>query len=277
MLHYKKEYTGSHIDVNNLIDSNELIIGCLDLCITTKCNQKCKGCSSLIPLYKSPSNVELELILSSLEKLFSIINRIIRVHVLGGEPFLHSQLTQILEYLNEKKEVDEVIILTNGTVAPNEPRLYSALKNPKNRVRISCYDLMADKVEKTVDEFKKANIKYYVKHYGKDAEYWYDCGGFELRNRTDIELQEQYNNCKVEWMSLLKGFLYPCPRAAHSIDLGLQPANDNCISLMDDSIAHEELKTRIINFAFNSDFYPACNRCDRGTKQCKQILAAQQL
>lgn len=277
MLHYKKEYTGSHIDVNNLIDSNELIIGCLDLCITTKCNQKCKGCSSLIPLYKSPSNVELELILSSLEKLFSIINRIIRVHVLGGEPFLHPQLTQIIEYLNEKKEVDEVIVLTNGTVAPKEPRLYAALKNPKNRVRISSYDLMAEKVKKTVDTFEKYRINYYVKRYGKDAEHWYECGGFELRNRTDIELKEQYKNCKVEWMSLLKGSLYPCPRAAHSIDLGLQPSKDNCIPLMDDSIAQEELKNRIINFAFNSDYYPACNRCDRGTKQCKKILAAQQL
>lgn len=275
MLHYKSEYTGSHIDVNTLIESNELILGCLDLCITTRCNQKCRGCSSLMPFYQSPSDVELELVLYSLDKLFSLIDRIIRVHVLGGEPFLHSQLAQIIEFLNEKKEVDEVIVLTNGTVVPSEPRLYSALQNKKNRVRISCYDSTTEKVNRTIAAFERNNINYYVKRYGKDAEQWFDCGGFELRNRTDSELEEQYNNCKVEWMSLLKGVLYPCPRAAHSIDLGLQPSQGNCISLMDDNNSYEELKKEIIEFTFNSKYYPACNRCDRGTKQCKTITAAQ--
>lgn len=105
---------------------------------------------------------------------------------------------------------------------------------------------------------------------------WYDCGGFEYRNRTGVELDRQYNNCKVEWMSLLDGILYPCPRAAHSIDLGLQPSEDNSIPLMDNSIPNDELKSRIMEFAFNKKYYPACNRCDRGTEQCKRIHAAQQ-
>ena len=276
MLHYKNEYTGSHIDVNQLVNNNELILGCLDLCITTRCNQKCKGCSSLMPLYKSPSDVDLEIIINSLEKLFSIINRIIRVHVLGGEPFLHSKLAQIIEYLNKKKEIDEVILLTNGTDLPDDSQLYAALRGPKNRIRISCYDSTIERIGRTTEKFEQNNISYYIKRYGKSAESWFDCGGFEVRNRTDSELEKQYNNCKVEWMSLLKGNLYPCPRAAHSIDLGLQPSKGNCIPLMNDSISHEELRKQIIEFSFNSKFYPACNRCDRGTEQCKVIQAAQQ-
>ena len=77
-------------------------------------------------------------------------------------------------------------------------------------------------------------------------------------------------------MSLYRGKLYPCPRAAHSIDLGLQPAEGNYIEIANDDISLEELKHNLEKFVYETKFYPACNRCDRGTGKCPVIPVAEQ-
>ena len=160
---------------------------------------------------------------------------------------------------------------------PENPKLYEALRNPKNHVRISHYEAFDKNAEKLLARLQEEKIDHSIKVFGKDTYLWYDFGDYELRNRNEEELAAQFYECEVEWMSLYRGKLYPCPRAAHSIDLGLQPAEGNYIEIADESVTLDELKVNLEKFVYETSFYPACNRCDRGTGKCPVIPVAEQL
>ena len=278
ILEHYKDNTSFHMNIADYLTGNEeLVVGSIDVCMTTRCDLRCKGCGSLMPMYEHPKDVEIELILHSLDRFFSVVDRVFRVNVIGGEPFVYSHMDQVIEYLNGKDQVVSIVVPTNGTVMPENPRLYEALRNPKNHVRISHYEAYDKKSGKLLERLKKENIYHTVKQFGKNTYLWYDFGGYEDRGRSDDELAKQYHACEVEWMSLYRGKLYPCPRAAHSIDLGFQPAEGNYIEIANEDISLEELKRNLEKFVYETRFYPSCNRCDRGTGTCPVIPVAEQL
>lgn len=278
ILEHYKDNTSFHMNIEEHLDgTEELVVGSIDVCMTTRCDLKCKGCGSLMPMYKHPKDVELDFIIKSLDRFFSVVDRVFRVNVIGGEPFLYPQMDKVIEYLNGRDEVVSVVVPTNGTVVPENPSLYEALRNPKNQVRISHYEAYDKKAGKLLAKLEEEKIYHTVKIFSADTFQWYDFGEYELRNRSDEELDKQYYECEVEWMSLYRGKLYPCPRAAHSIDLGLQPAEGNSIEIADENISLEELKANLEKFVYETKHYPACNRCDRGTGKCPVIPVAEQL
>lgn len=278
ILNHYKDNTSFHMNIEDyLTGDEELVVGSIDVCMTTRCDLKCKGCGSLMPMYEHPKDIELDLIIKSLDRFFSVVDKVFRVNVIGGEPFLYPNMDKIIEYLNQKDQVVKVVVPTNGTVAPENPNLYEALRNPKNHVRISHYEAFDKRTGKLLEKLKFEGVDFSVKQFGENTYLWYDFGDFELRNRTNEELTKQYYECEVEWMSLFRGKLYPCPRAAHSIDLGLQPCNGNFVDIADESISLDELKRNIEKFVYETPFYPACNRCNRGTNLCPVIPVAEQL
>lgn len=278
ILEHYKDNTSFHMNIEDyLTGDEELVVGSIDVCMTTRCDLKCKGCGSLMPMYSHPKDVEIDLILHSLDRFFSVVDRVFRVNVIGGEPFLYPNMDQVIDYLNKRDEVIKVVVPTNGTVVPENPKLYEALRNPKNHVRISHYEAFDKNAEKLLARLQEEKIDHSIKVFGKDTYLWYDFGDYELRNRNEEELAAQFYECEVEWMSLYRGKLYPCPRAAHSIDLGLQPAEGNYIEIADESVTLDELKVNLEKFVYETSFYPACNRCDRGTGKCPVIPVAEQL
>lgn len=278
ILDYYKNHKSFHMNIEDYLTGEEsLVVGSIDICMTTRCNLRCKGCGSLMPMYQHPKDVELDLILSSLDRFFSVVDRVFRVNVIGGEPFLYPHMDKIIQYLNSRDEVVWVVIPTNGTIVPNNPDLFKALHNPKNHVRISHYETFDKKTGKLLDKLENEGIDHSLKVFGKDTYLWYDFGDYHLRNRSEKEFSDQYKKCDVEWMSLYRGKLYPCPRAAHSIDLGLQPSEGNYVDIADNSIPLEELKNELQHFIYETRFYPACKRCDRGTEACPVISVAEQI
>lgn len=278
ILDYYKDHTSFHMNIEDHLTGEEnLVVGSIDVCMTTRCNLRCKGCGSLMPLYHHPKDIEIDLIIHSLERFFSVVDKVFRVNVIGGEPFLYPHMDRVIQYLNCRDEVVRVVVPTNGTVVPNNPELYEALRNPKNHVRISHYEAFDKKSSKLLAKLEDECIDYSVKVFGEDTYLWFDFGDYELRNRSGCDLAKQYKKCEVEWMSLYRGKLYPCPRAAHSIDLGLQPAEGNYVDIANDSIPLDVLKANLQHFVYETPYYPACNRCNRGTDMCPVISVAEQL
>lgn len=258
-------------------DDDELVIGSIDIPMTTRCNLRCKNCGNLMTMYKKQSDVDIDIILQSLDRFFMCVDKVVRVNVLGGEPFLYPHMTEVIEYLNNTDQVVIVKTATNGTVVPDNPRLWEALKNPKNEVRISHYEAYDGKVTRLVEKMDQYGIKHTTKQFGVNDYLWYDFGGFEPRNRTDEVLTEQYRNCIVEWYSFFKGKLYPCPRTAHAVDLGFIEPADNCIDCYDDTVPISELKAQLQDFVFERKYYSCCNQCDRGTGRCPVVPVAEQM
>lgn len=104
---------------------------------TTRCNMRCKGCSSLLPYFKNPKDVSIEQILKDFELFFSGIDECMRITI-GGEPFLYPHLQEIVEYLIGQKKVLGIMLITNSTIMP-APQVLELLRNPKVFVEISDY------------------------------------------------------------------------------------------------------------------------------------------
>jgi hypothetical protein len=105
-----------------------------DVLVTEKCNLACSFCNMFIPHYELPKHRDIQIILSDIDSYFNLVDYVSIFHLVGGEPFLHPNIKDIIEYILEKysDKIDKFIITTNGTVLPKE-EILEILKN--NNVR----------------------------------------------------------------------------------------------------------------------------------------------
>lgn len=77
-----------------------------------------------------------------METLLSELNRIGKIRVLGGEPFMHKELSEIVDFLYtlSDKITNGIWIYTNATILPNEEQIRSFVKS-RSKFYISDYGL----------------------------------------------------------------------------------------------------------------------------------------
>lgn len=277
ILDYYKDYVCFELTPDMVPDDGGLVVGNIDLPITTKCSLNCRNCCSLIPMYQEKNNFDIEEILKNLQSFLDCIDLVVRVNVLGGEPMLHPHLDRVIRFLNESDKVYHVVLTTNGTVVPTNPELYQALQHEKNEVRISAYNDYSSMAQKLIEKLTEEHIFYTIKRFGKEDFSWYDFGTVEDKDRSIQQIEEQFSRCDVEWKPLFGGKMYPCPRSAHATDLGLIPRFDeDYVDFSDTRIDIEDKKRKLYEFLHKKCFN-ACKYCDRGTDCCKEVIVAEQI
>lgn len=259
-------------------NDRKIIMGSLDISVTTRCTMHCKGCASLTPLYSSGSDQDIDTILYGLDRIIRSVNTILRVNILGGEPFLFDHLDTLCEYLNSQDTISRVVIMTNGTVIPKSKRLLDILSVPKNEVRISAYTANTDIQHKLTEILASNRVNFSMKQFYNGHFKWFDFGQLLQYGRSSEELEEQYHNCNVEAQYLYNGKLYVCPRAAHGTELGKIPEHKECfVDLKDESITDAMIRDKINELIFKRTPYLCCDYCCRGTSLVKEIPVAEQL
>lgn len=95
-----------------------LYIHFLVITVGQACNLRCKNCGNFAPFapkqtlrYDSRKIVEK---LSTITKYADI--RLLQIQ--GGEPFLYSELSHILEFVKQCSAIGKCLIATNGTIMP---------------------------------------------------------------------------------------------------------------------------------------------------------------
>jgi MoaA/NifB/PqqE/SkfB family radical SAM enzyme len=87
---------------------------CLVLFITTRCNLSCSMCAFRSPMW-SKSILEIDdMTMSIFKQIIDRFRRAIRLELTGGEPFLHRNIFEMIDYAHERSM--EVKISTNGIV-----------------------------------------------------------------------------------------------------------------------------------------------------------------
>lgn len=237
---------------------------------TTRCNMRCKGCSSLLPLFEKPCDVEIEQVLQDFELFFSGVDECIRITV-GGEPFLYPHLKEILEYLLEQKKVLGIMLITNSTLLPR-PEVLDILKNPKILIEISDYGHL-EKMSRLIQLLEANDIFFKV----LTDQTWTDMGGVERRNRTEEELRFSYLNC--DQSRVIKGFhngkFHTCARSARMLALGAYESERDYFEMRQGD-SPEEIREKL-KAMFYSERADACNYCDLGVLPAKVIEAGVQM
>ena len=243
----------------------------LEIPITTKCSLKCLGCSNLIPCYNKPSDIDLDILIKSINNFLEIIENIVYIRILGGEPFLSKNICEVIEILLKSKKIQRIEVVTNGTIIPNDKRLLKLLKNKKIRISISKYPNV--NIEKLIDKLKENNIFYKI----DKITYWMDYGEVKKKNRNQKDLLKQYKRCNHICKSMLKGEIHICPRSSHGKDLGIIPVSEeDYLNILDDNMSNIEKKNKF-NELLNKKLITACDYCDFETNNSKKIEVAKQI
>lgn len=133
----------------------------VDIHLTDKCNLNCKHCNHFCPLvpqdaqpYKSLEYIAQNL--ATLSRYTSIINNIT---LLGGEPFLHPNLTEIINMARQLFPSISITIITNGTLYNKLPEITPAIINNRIEVSLSLYPISnTDKIKEEFIKYIPANL-----------------------------------------------------------------------------------------------------------------------
>lgn len=265
---------------------SDIILPRLAFIITTRCNLKCKYCTVGVPAQKVPYNMSFSEFKSELGSVFEIVDSIGSLEFGGGEPFMHSGLSLMIETFELYKDrFRQWLIVTNGTI-PISDELFETIEKHKGHgiIHVSDYNVYPDKTSEFIKTLDKIGIKYRVDKYFGDNQYqggWVDPGEIVSRNRNTDELRQIFSNCGLVqnggcWR-VYKGKIHLCARSCRCLDAGFDFPNDY-VDLFGSSKIEE--KTKKLQSIINAPYIMACDYCngDLGTKdKSKRISAGEQV
>ena len=135
---------------------SDLLPGSFDLHIIDTCNLHCDGCVVLDYLQKgivTNTRYELDDVKDVMKNLKKLDLRLEELRILGGEPTLHTDLDNIIEYIKGTELVDNLSLITNGLNFTNEV-IESIKKLDKLIISVYPFDLDLER------ELKKSNLWY---------------------------------------------------------------------------------------------------------------------
>jgi hypothetical protein len=211
-----------------------------------------------------------------MDRFFQVVNYVHLFALLGGEPFLHPELPELIHYLVGHSKVGTIRIPTNGTILPG-PELIEAMKSTPNIfISISDYPLeISPNKERLIRLLEQNQIRFEV--YLDQT--WHELGGSDNAhgNQTKpslAQLAQRFSEC---WMkncnSLLQGRFYLCGRAAFAPLAGIhEPFPDDYVDLR--GVGDVEKKRNAISNLIGKPYLQACAFC-RGTSAKKVPPAVQ--
>lgn len=253
-------------------DSDGLVITHCELVITECCTLKCRDCANLMQYYKCPENLNIDEIIMDFNKFLDSIDMLLELRLLGGEPFICKKLDEIINTFVDNEKIKRITIYTNSTLIPSD-KVLNAMINSKVSVHMSDYGKVSCKKQQLDNILTQKNINHYIHVY----ENWYDLGGTEKRNYSEVKLRDLYRNCLMaKCYTFYRGKLYTCPRAAHGEQQGrFHNCKEEFIDFgknMDIDTKREEIK-RLTKY---TEYIMACDYCNGSSVRSKQVEAAVQ-
>lgn len=205
-----------------------------------------------MPLFRPQFDLDENTIIRAIRNLVNVSSSIAVFELIGGEPFLASNLYPVLSFLLQQEKIELIEVTTNGTLIPDK-KLLQLLQHEKVIVRISDYGDLVDK-SKIINFMYNHGIRYKVLDLGK----WLAPGGVDKRYRSVSDLQEIWGKCPAGYgcKSIFDGRMFSCARAASLYALGFMKEKEY-VSL-DDTLRVEDVKT----FICKSESV-ACDYCDQ--------------
>lgn len=262
-----------YIDIVNNQSEEKLVFNRIQYVVSERCSLKCADCSHLMQYYQHPQDIDLWKYKTSFDLLLENVDYIAELRILGGEPFMNTNMYQLIEWYHDSDKIQSISVYTNGTIIPNETVL-KALQKDKVKVHISNYIINEPKIQKLVPVFDKYHINYFIRKY--DA--WQDAGGVECRNYSLEKKKAIFAACfERNGYTFLKGQLNRCPRAAHAMNLGAMPkVREDYVDFINWTGTKEELRQQLRRLQERC-WLEGCNYCGGPDNHIQSIPAARQI
>ena len=220
--------------------------------------------------YLKPQTYNLESILKSIDFLFSSVDEVYEMRVIGGEPMLNKDLHLIIERLIAEDKIKRIVIYTNATI-PLRKQQIPFFKSEKVMFLITDYAKLSRNISRLVAQLEDNDIAF----DRKPVDGWTDSAGIKQHNRKDEENQEIFDYCCAKNnVTLMAGNnkLYNCPFAANAHTLGALPeASNDVVDISEEGAA---AKKRIRDIIYREDFVSACDFCTGRSYSMPNIVPA---
>ena len=211
----------------------------VEFAITTQCNLKCKHCTNYIPYLSSSEQRVISLgdFKIYLDNLTANIAKMQALLLLGGEPMLHKELPQMLEYALKNGKIEDIYITTNGTINfTDELKRVFETSECKKRLWVWISNYTAN--PKLAKRLKSHEMVEYLKERGINYIFIKDNSwGKSLPprhfERTDEENSAYFLKCNTPCVSVYGNELSVCPRASHFAAKGMIAQKDGERLLLD--------------------------------------------
>jgi hypothetical protein len=172
------------LDINS-----KAVITKLEYHVCDHCNLNCAGCAHFAPLFNE-SYSDLEKFKSDLERMTKQFSNILRLRLMGGEPFLHEKITDFVKIARGCYPYANLEIVTNGLMIPNiDTEVWKIIRENNAQLNISYYKptfLVKEKIEEVL---RKNGVRY---SFGSGLEQFNEQGIIE-EFHTSLTLRNDFN------------------------------------------------------------------------------------
>jgi hypothetical protein len=228
--------------------------------ISQKCTLKCRHCCESIPYLPNSGFVPCDMVIKDIQKVAESCEFLKFVYFIGGEPFLHPEIEEILTRLLKVENIGYIKSFTNGTIIPSDS-LCEILKNPRFMLTVSNYEriltgTLKERFFTTRRKLEERGIHYV---YNPQLE-WRDFSSFEPYEDPIHSLKDRYENCSLShYRRLHKGILYHCAHQYAGIQLGkLMQHSHECVKIHE--YTQKDLAVALEKFD-KLPFIDACRYC----------------
>lgn len=241
----------------------------IEIFMTSSCTLKCEKCISYIPYFKHQVVVPLQNLLKDIDLLFSKVDYIFKLKLLGGEGFLYPNLVEYVDYIynNYHEKIGSIRIGTNGTIDPSE-ELIKMCKRNNVTVDISDYRVAVpglSKLEAVKEKLLSNGVNVDIKRSG---EQWLDMGFPDKKPdiKDEAALQEHFEKCAMFCRQFADGKLFYCCSNYAAIKAGLYELNKTDYFDFREEFSKKELLEYELGFS-ELGHTSFCSVCQGGSEE----------
>ena len=190
---------------------------------------------------------------------------------MGGEPFLHSHLDDILSWCIKQDKIHAIKIVTNGTIMPKETT-WQVMRHNKVKLVIDDYGKLSKEFEAIITHAKNLGIRYEK----QCLQTWYQLEPISKKNFSTKKIKSIFQNCNFKTcIGMTNGRFYHCNVAGHMHTVGLLSDQDSdYVELDNKEWSKPDLRNEIYKL-INIEYLNACDYCNYSSN--REIPVAKQL
>lgn len=244
--------------------------------IIENCNLNCRYCSAKVPYKTTYSKTSLEEFKKNVEGYSFFFDSIRRFVLIGGEPLLHPDFYEMVQFASEQKNIQSVTITTNSTILLKEEKL-KKLNPDKVLFDLSNYGDISVNLQNNSEILDKMGIPYFVHQYDHWLDLYVDVKFQE--NTTDVE--KRYLDCFESahvLTSMSYGHFQRCGMCTNAHESGAVP--DEAIDWVDldqSKRSIEEIRTELKQY-LQKGTMEICKYCPgKDPSRLKEVPIAEQV
>ncbi len=242
---------------------NKIYFREVDLAITEHCTLNCINCNMRIGEYLEPKHLCKKEVADMLDDYFKWVDYVEYLALLGGEPFLHPQLEEIIEYAaqNYRHRIGTLAILTNGTIIPSKNIIKKCIECDVS-IQLSDYSAFVKEISNQVYEFKNIIQENNLNLDTIEYDYWLDFISTQ-KDENEDEIIKKFERCKHPWRSVYQKKYYLCHLQTSAFRANETIVNsDDVFDLEEYDYSKRKLLLEYNQKCCNKGYLSYCKKCN---------------